>query len=159
VNLGTPRSHQPKDVFHYLNEFLTDPRVIDLPWINRQFLVRGFIVPSRYRQSAELYRRLWTEDGSPLLVHGKAVEQKLQIALGPNYQVVLGMRYQFPSIKEGLEKLRQENVEEIVIVPLFPQYASATTGSVHQQVMKFLQTWQIIKINFHQSLLRSSFTY
>ena len=144
VNLGTPRSHKPKDVFRYLNEFLTDPRVIDIPWLQRQFLVRGFIVPSRYRQSAELYRRLWTENGSPLLVHGQAVEQKLQLSLGSDYHVVLAMRYQSPSIGEGLEKLRQKNVDEIVILPLFPQYASATTGSVHQKVMESLQTWQII---------------
>lgn len=144
VNLGTPLSHRPVDVFRYLNEFLTDPRVIDTPWLQRQLLVRGIIVPTRYRQSAEQYRRLWLEEGSPLLVHGRAVEQKLQLALGTTYQVVLAMRYQTPSILEGLEKLKQEQVEEIMILPLFPQYASATTGSVHQKVMQSLQNWQVI---------------
>ncbi len=144
VNLGTPRSHQPTDVFRYLNEFLTDPRVIDLPWLRRHFLVRGIIVPFRYKQSAEQYRRVWTEKGSPLLAHGQSVQEKLQLVLGSSYQVVLAMRYQLPTILEGLEKLRQEMVEEIIILPLFPQYASATTGSVHQQVMKSLQTWEVI---------------
>lgn len=144
VNLGTPSSHKPSDVFHYLNEFLTDPRVIDIPWLQRQFLVRGMIVPFRYKESAKQYRRLWTEKGSPLLVHGETLQQKLQFALGANYHVVLAMRYQSPNIFEGLEKLRQAQVEEIIILPLFPQYASATTGSVHQKVMESLQNWQII---------------
>lgn len=144
VNLGTPRSYKPFDVFRYLNEFLTDSRVIDSPWLKRQLLVRGVIVPSRYRQSAEQYRHLWTEEGSPLLFHGQAVEKKLQDALGPTFKVVLAMRYQFPSIQEGLKRLQQEQVEEITILPLFPQYASATTGSVHQKVMETLQTWQVI---------------
>lgn len=144
VNLGTPLSYQPKDVFRYLNEFLTDPRVIDFPWLKRHLFVRGFIVPTRYRQSAKQYRQLWTEEGSPLLQHGKAVQEKLQMALGPHYQVSLAMRYQFPSIQEGLEQLRAAQAEEIVIIPLFPQYASATTGSVHQKVMQHLQHWQVI---------------
>jgi protoporphyrin/coproporphyrin ferrochelatase len=144
VNLGTPRSYKPIDVFRYLNEFLTDPRVMDLPWLKRQFLVRGVIVPSRYRQSATQYRCLWTEKGSPLLVHGQAMQEKLQLALGSDFKVVLAMRYQSPSIPEGLEKLREASVDEIIILPLFPQYASATTGSVHQQVMRSLQTWEVI---------------
>jgi ferrochelatase len=144
VNLGTPRSYKRFDVFRYLNEFLTDPRVIDSPWLKRQLLVRGIIVPFRYRQSADQYRHLWTEEGSPLLFHGYTVEKKLQDALGSTFKVVLAMRYQFPSIREGLKRLQQAQVEEITILPLFPQYASATTGSVHQKVMQTLQTWQVI---------------
>lgn len=143
VNLGTPKSSHPSSVFHYLNEFLTDGRVIDLPWLQRQFLVRGCIVPLRYRQSAKLYQRLWTAQGSPLMVHGRSVESKLQEALGESYHVVLAMRYQSPSIREGLEKLKKEMVDEILILPLFPQYASSTTGSVHQMVMKSIQHWLI----------------
>ena len=144
VNLGTPDSHKPFDVFRYLIEFLTDPRVIDLSWLKRQLLVRGMIVPSRFRQSSEQYRHIWTEKGSPLLVHGQAIQEKLQEILGPQFSVVLAMRYQSPSIKAGLEKLRQDQVEEITILPLFPQYSSATTGSVHQKVMQSLQTWDVI---------------
>jgi protoporphyrin/coproporphyrin ferrochelatase len=149
VNLGTPRSYKPSAVFRYLNEFLTDGRVIDLPWIQRQLLVRGLIVPFRFRQSSEQYRRLWTERGSPLLFHGQEVEKKLQEALGSSYQVVLAMRYQQPSIEKGLEFLKNSKVEEIIILPMFPQYASATTGSVHEKVMKLVQKWHNIpKLTF-----------
>ncbi len=144
VNLGTPKSPSPIDVFHYLNEFLTDGRVIDLPWLQRQFLVRVGIVPFRFRQSAEQYRQLWTEQGSPLMVHGKAVREKVQEKLGKNFKVVLAMRYQEPSIDDALEMLRLEGVDELVIVPMFPQYASATTGSVHQKVMENIARWPII---------------
>lgn len=143
VNLGTPKSPSPGAVFRYLNEFLTDERVIDEPWLKRQLLVRGLIVPFRFIQSTKLYQKLWTPEGSPLLVHGKEVEKKLQEALGESYRVVLSMRYQFPSIEEGLEKLKKEQVEEIFIFPLFPQYASSTTGSVHQKVMGTLRNWEV----------------
>lgn len=144
VNLGTPKSPQPRDVFRYLNEFLTDKRVINLPWLRRQCLVRGVIVPSRYKQSAKQYQSLWTKEGSPLLVHSQAVRQKLQESLGKEYTVSLAMRYQSPSILEGLQQLKQEEVDELVVLPLFPQYASATTGSVLQKVMQHLQTWEVI---------------
>jgi ferrochelatase len=143
INLGTPLSPRPKDVFRYLIEFLTDGRVIDTPWLKRQLLVRGAIVPSRYKQSVEQYQRLWTKEGSPLLLHGQRVREKLQQALGESYQVVLAMRYQIPSIAEGLEKLKCEQIEDLIILPLFPQYASATTGSVYQKIMQCLQNWTI----------------
>ena len=152
VNLGTPRSYKKGDVFHYLNEFLTDKRVLDFNWIKRQFLTRCVIVPFRYKQSAELYRQLWTAEGSPLLVHGETVSNKLQDVLGDQYKVVLAMRYQYPSISDGLEILRKALVEEIIIFPLFPQYSSATTGSVHQKVMECVKEWETIpKMNFVNS--------
>src|SRR5438105_3629862 len=96
VNLGTPNSYRPIDVFRYLNEFLTDSRVIDLPWLKRQLLVRGMIVPFRFKQSAAFYQQLWTEAGSPLLLHGKNVQSKLQQALGDSFHISLAMRYQNP---------------------------------------------------------------
>lgn len=152
VNLGTPDSHSKADVFRYLNEFLTDGRVIDFPWLRRQLLVRGIIVPFRYRQSAKLYRHLWTEEGSPLLVYGKAVQEKLQTSLGDQFKVSLAMRYQNPSISSGLEELKQARVKELIIFPLFPQYASATTGSVHQKVMEHVKNWEVIpKLTFINS--------
>ena len=144
VNLGTPNSHKPSDVFHYLNEFLTDKRVLDFNWFKRQLLVRGFIVPLRYRNSAKLYRQLWTGEGAPLLIHGKAVTAKLQDALGEQYKVVLAMRYQNPSIPDGLEELIKAQVEEIIVFPLFPQYSSSTTGSVHQKVMESVKNSEVI---------------
>lgn len=144
VNLGTPRSAAPKHVFHYLNEFLTDGRVIDVPWLWRQVLVRGLIVPRRFRNSAATYAKVWTEEGSPLLVYGKAVCSKLQHTLGDDYVVKLAMRYQEPSIPSVLEELESLALSHLVILPLFPQYASATTGSVHQKVMECLSKWRII---------------
>ncbi|MBA3958268.1 MAG: ferrochelatase [Parachlamydiaceae bacterium] len=144
VNLGTPRSPKNKDVFRYLIEFLTDARVIDLPWWKRQLLVRGLIVPSRYRQSAKAYQAIWTKEGSPLLVYGQKVEAALQEALGENFCVKLAMRYQEPSIPDGIKALMEQNVEQLIVLPLFPQYASATTGSVHQRVLEELRSFEVI---------------
>ncbi len=142
VNLGTPDSPKPGDVKRYLTEFLTDGRVVDLPYVQRQLLVRGVIIPKRYKISAKLYESIWTKEGSPLLIYGKKVETLLQEKLGEGYKVKLAMRYQNPSIEEGLEALRE--VDKLIIFPMFPQYASATTGSVHQKVFKILSKWKVI---------------
>ncbi len=139
VNLGTPDSPHPKDVHRYLIEFLTDGRVIDLPWWKRQLLVRTLIVPKRYRQSAASYKSIWTDEGSPLMLYGRKLQTLLQHKLGPSYHVELGMRYQNPSIRSALASLSRYHLEEIIILPLFPHYASATTGSVHQKVMEELK--------------------
>lgn len=142
ANLGTPLSCTPTDVRHYLTEFLTDSRVIDLPYFWRQLLVRGWIVPRRYRTSAKLYQQIWTSEGSPLLVHGKNVKKHLQDRLGPTFLVALGMRYQFPSLQEALQQL--SSCQQLVILPLFPQYASSTTGSLLQRTMELLQAKEVI---------------
>ncbi|WP_316358057.1 ferrochelatase [Candidatus Neptunichlamydia sp. REUL1] len=142
VNLGTPSTPSPRDVKRYLTEFLTDGRVIDLPPVQRNLLVRGIIIPKRYRQSAALYKSIWEKEGSPLLIHGKKVEGLLQKRLGEDYRVRLAMRYQSPSIEEGLKALM--GCQKLVIFPMFPQYASATTGSVHQKVFEILSKWAII---------------
>lgn len=144
VNLGTPHSPSQKDVHRYLNEFLTDGRVITVPWLWRQILVRGFIVPKRYRQSAATYTKVWTDEGSPLLTYGRSLAQKLQDKLGDAFCVELAMRYQTPSISTALQKFEAMGLEHLVILPLFPQYASATTGSVHQKVMQEISEWEII---------------
>lgn len=141
INLGTPSSSSPKDVERYLTEFLTDKRVIDLPFIQRQILVRGLIVPRRYKTSAASYAAIWQEQGSPLLVHTLCLKEKLQEALGKDFLVEIAMRYQKPSIESSLEYLRQQGVEEILILPLFPQYASATVGSIYQKVFAIMQNW------------------
>lgn len=142
VNLGTPDSADPADVRKYLIEFLTDGRVIDFPWLKRQILVRGVIVPKRYKDSAANYARIWTPEGSPIKIYGNKVKSLLQESLGEAYQVELAMRYQNPSIKDTLKKFK--GISELVVIPLFPQYASATTGSVHQKVMEELLQWQTI---------------
>lgn len=142
VNLGTPDSPDPSDVKRYLHEFLTDGRVIDLPWLQRQLLTRAVIVPRRYRESAANYREIWRKEGSPLMIYGLSAAEKLQERLGEGFRVELAMRYREPSIAKGLEKLSRS--DEIVILPLFPQYASATTGSIHQRVMEVVSAWQTI---------------
>ncbi len=144
VNLGTPDSPSPKDVRRYLIEFLTDERVIDLPWLKRQFLVRWVIVPKRYQNSARSYSEIWTKEGSPLMIHGNRVKKALQDELGGDFIVELAMRYQNPSIAVGLESLRKQNLDQLIIIPLFPQYASATTGSIYQKVMEIIKKWQIV---------------
>ncbi len=144
VNLGTPDSPSVSDVRRYLDEFLMDERVIDINAVGRTFLVKGIIVPFRGPKSAKTYQKVWTENGSPLLFYSVRAAELLQKKLGDGYCVALGMRYQNPSIASALEKLKAAGVKSIKVIPLFPQYASATTGSVHQKVMELLSKWQTI---------------
>ncbi len=144
MNLGTPDSPSTSDVRKYLNEFLMDERVIDINPVGRALLVKGVIVPFRGPKSAKIYKEIWTEEGSPLLIYGEKVRAEIAKRLGDEYVVELAMRYQSPSIPDALERLRQAKVDSIKIVPLFPQYASASTGSVHQLVMEVLSKWQAI---------------
>ncbi|MFK7937602.1 MAG: ferrochelatase [Saprospiraceae bacterium] len=139
VNLGTPDAPSRGAVYRYLKQFLLDPRVIDYPWLPRNLLVRGIIAPFRSGSSAKLYQQLWTPEGSPLKVYGEQVAAGVQNHLGEEYVVELAMRYQSPSIESAVEKLIQAKVGEIVVFPMFPQYASATTGSVHDEVMRILR--------------------
>lgn len=144
VNLGTPDSYQTKDVRKYLIEFLTDGRVIDIPAFPRQLLVRGIIGPFRSPKSAKIYKEVWTDEGSPLLVISEKLRDLVAAELGEDYQVELAMRYQSPSVESVLERFKGKPFKKIKIIPLFPQYASATTGSVHQEVMRVLSRWQTI---------------
>jgi ferrochelatase len=139
VNLGTPDAPDRPAVYRYLKQFLLDPRVIDTPWLSRNLLVRGIIAPFRSANSSKLYQKLWTENGSPLKYYGDQVTKGLRVLLGENYAVELAMRYQNPSIESGIEKLLQQQVAEITVFPMFPQYASASTGSVYEEVMRVLQ--------------------
>ncbi len=144
VNLGTPDSPSVKDVRIYLREFLNDPRVIDIPAIARFFVVNFIIVPFRAPKSAKIYKELWTENGSPILFYGRSVQKKLKQALGDNFDVELAMRYQNPGLDEVLTQTEKKNYEKIIIFPLFPQYASATTGSIIEKTMKIISKWFII---------------
>ncbi|MEM9324989.1 MAG: ferrochelatase [Bacteroidota bacterium] len=144
VNLGTPDSTSVPDVRKYLREFLMDGRVIDIPGLPRWLLVNLIIAPFRAPKSAAEYRKLFTERGSPLKYYTEDVTELLREALDNGYQVEYAMRYQSPSIEEGLEKLREAKVHSIHVIPLFPQYASATTGSVIDKVMEIVRGWQII---------------
>jgi len=144
VNLGTPDSTSVPDVRKYLREFLSDKRVIDIPDVPRWMLVNLIIAPFRAPKSAAEYRKLFTERGSPLKYYTEDLLDPLRKILGDDYAVEYAMRYQSPSIAEGLEKLKSVNVHSIHVIPLFPQYASATTGSVIDKVMEIVKEWQII---------------
>ncbi|MBP7274411.1 MAG: ferrochelatase [Saprospiraceae bacterium] len=144
VNLGTPDTPTRKDVYRYLQQFLLDERVIDVNPLWRNILVRGIIVPFRSGKSAKLYQKLWTAEGSPLKYYGELLVREVQRIIGDNYVVTLGMRYQSPSIERAIETLLSHNVSSIKVIPLFPQYASATTGSVHEEVMRILSKKQAI---------------
>lgn len=130
VNLGTPESPEVADVRRYLREFLSDPRVIDINPVGRWLLLNLIILPLRPARSAEAYRKVWTDQGSPLLVHGKALTEAIAERLQDHDVVVeLAMRYGSPSIEHGLNRLREAGCDRIVAVPLYPQYASSSTGS------------------------------
>ncbi len=144
VNLGTPDSTSVPHVRKYLREFLMDKRVIDIPAFPRWLLVNLIIALFRAPKSAKEYEKLWEERGSPLKFYGEDLRDLVQEALGPDYLVALGMRYQSPSIESALKKLMAKNVSQIVVLPLFPQYASATNGSVVDKVMEITSKWQII---------------
>ncbi len=145
VNLGTPDSTATPDVRKYLREFLMDKRVIDIPFISRWLLVNLIIAPFRAPKSGKEYKKLWEERGSPLKFYGEDLAAILHSKLEHDgYIVKLAMRYQEPSIQDGLDYLKAQKVEQLIILPLFPQYASASTGSIHDKVMEIVSTWQLI---------------
>jgi ferrochelatase len=144
VNLGTPESTSIADIRKYLNEFLSDPRVIDIPWLYRFLLLQLIILPTRPKRISAYYKRIWLKEGSPLMVYSKHVQEKLQSELGSKYIVELAMRYGDLSIEKALNKLKGQNLQSIFIIPLFPQYASASTASVIEKVMAIVKKWQVI---------------
>ena len=144
VNLGTPDSPETADVRKYLGEFLMDERVIDINAVSRALLIKGIIVPFRGPKSAKSYKEIWTQEGSPLMVYTVKATELLKQRLGDEYHVEMAMRYQSPSVQSALDKLRAAQVTSIQVVPLFPQYASASTGSVQQKVMEIVSKWQAI---------------
>jgi ferrochelatase len=128
VNLGSPDSTETKDVKSYLKEFLMDGRVIDLPKWFRTFLVKGIILNTRPKKSAKAYRKIWWKDGSPLIVLTERLQEKIQKKV--SIPVSIAMRYRNPSIHFGLEKLVKKGVNEVLLVPLYPQFAMATTETI-----------------------------
>ncbi len=142
INLGTPDQDSIPAVKKYLREFLTDKRVIDLPALLRYILVYFFILPFRTKKSAHAYQMIWTTQGSPLLFHHQNLARQLQIELGSDIKVVLGMRYGSPSITSALNQLR--DCQSITILPLYPQYSSAATGSSIEELMRIITTWEVI---------------
>ncbi|MEE8498246.1 MAG: ferrochelatase [Acidimicrobiia bacterium] len=144
LQLGTPDSPSTKDVRRFLAEFLSDPRVMDVPTPIRWLLLNTVILPFRPRRAAEAYRKIWSGDGSPLLVHTEALAREIQERLGDGYLVEIGMRYGSPSITDALARLIATDISEIRVLPLFPQYASSAGGSALVRTMELLSEHQNI---------------
>jgi ferrochelatase len=140
--LGTPDSPDVLSVRSYLKEFLSDPRIIEVPKIIWWFVLNIFILNFRSFNSARLYKSIWTDGGSPLLVNCIKIKEKIQKSLPSNYQVALGMRYGNPSIKSALNELKEANCRDIEIITLFPHYSATTVGSIFDAVSTEIKSWR-----------------
>ena len=140
--LGTPDSPDVLSVRRYLKEFLSDPRIIEVPKIIWWFVLNIFILNFRSFNSARLYKSIWTEGGSPLLVNCIKIREKVQKSLPSNYQVALGMRYGNPSIKSALNELKEANCRDIEVITLFPHYSATTVGSIFDAVSTEIKSWR-----------------
>jgi ferrochelatase len=132
LNLGTPESPSTKDVRAYLKQFLNDPYVIDLPAIPRKILVNGIILNTRPRKSAEAYEQIWTDRGSPLMIHTRELTEKVRTRLSPGGNgpsVKMAMRYGNPSLPDVIREFKEEGIESLVFLPLYPQYSYAASES------------------------------
>jgi len=147
IQLGTPDKPTVGSVRRYLSEFLNDPRVIDIPWLARKILVNGIIVPFRAPKSTKVYKELWNHGNgiSPLLFHTENLKSLLQDRFEEgNITIEFAMRYQNPSMDSVLSRMQKENYDKIIILPLFPQYASASTGSAIEKAMSIIKNWWVI---------------
>ena len=146
VNLGTPDDPSTRSVRRYLAEFLWDPRVIEMPRALWWLILHGVILRVRPRRSAHAYQKIWTEHGSPLLIESRglaaALGARLAAQFGERVVVDLAMSYGRPSIREALEGFRQRNVQRLIVLPLYPQYSSTTTGTVFERVTRELSRWR-----------------
>jgi protoporphyrin/coproporphyrin ferrochelatase len=136
AQLGTPAAPTAKALRPYLRQFLSDPRVIDLPrwkWLPILYL---FILTRRPARSAALYKRVWTPEGSPLMLHSRAQTEGLQQRLGDAYRVILGMRYGQPSIEAAMGQFAAEGIGRVLVFPMFPQFSCTTTGSIYDAVYR-----------------------
>ena len=140
INLGTPDSFSESDVRDFLSALLSDPYVITLPKLWRDLLVQKIILPKRIKKTAAAYQKIWTSEGSPLLVNSVALAQALQKKLGEEFVVALGMRYKNPSIEHAIKILLEKQCKKLMVLPLFPQYAEATTASALKLFVRFAHT-------------------
>lgn len=148
INVGTPDEPKVKAVRRYLSEFLNDRRVIDIPLVLQKILVNLIIVPFRAPKSTKLYQRLWTEKGSPLLYFSESAQAGLQQKLGAKADVFMAMRYGNPSVGKALASIQKGNYDRLVVLPMFPQYASSTSGTAVQAVIDEIRKWNSIP-EFH----------
>lgn len=148
VNLGTPASTATADVRRYLNDFLMDPYVLDTPWPLRRAIVSGFILPFRPARSAEAYEKIWDHagsgTGSPLLHYSRKLESAVRETL--ECPVELAMRYGDPSLNSAVNTLQEQGVDELLLVPLYPQFADSTCGTTVRAVKKLIPTWMKLHV-------------
>tara|TARA_A100001011_G_scaffold97822_1_gene102959 strand:+ start:37 stop:762 length:726 start_codon:yes stop_codon:yes gene_type:complete len=147
TNLGTPDAPNRKELKVYLNQFLSDPRVIELPKILWQILLKLVILQVRPSKSAEAYKQIWTDKGSPLLDIANRQLSKIQSSFSSKSENIVfevGMRYGNPSIPNALLKLQKKQVRRLLVLPMYPQYCAATTGSTFDEVTNVLQKWRWI---------------
>jgi len=148
VNLGTPDAPTTQAVRRYLAEFLSDPRVVAIPRFLWQIILHGIVLRTRPKRSAAAYQSIWTDEGSPLLTISKrqaaAIETNLRPRLKGKVSFALGMRYGNPSIASALAQLRRQNIQRLLVLPLYPQYSATTTASIFDAVTNELQRWRWI---------------
>jgi ferrochelatase len=148
-NLGTPDKPDSRSVRRYLRQFLGDRRVLDMNPVGRWALLNLIILPLRPRKSAAAYRKVWTDRGSPLLLHSMDLVSAVRHKLGSGWAVELGMRYQSPSMAGALERLRRAGADRIVVFPLYPQYAASTTGSTVAEALRLAaEPWAPPSLSF-----------
>ncbi|MGL1959529.1 MAG: ferrochelatase [Colwellia sp.] len=148
ANLGSPEQPTPKALRYYLREFLSDPRVVEIPRLLWMIILHGVVLRVRPKKSAKLYQRIWTAQGSPLVVISQAqkykIAEKLNAQYGEQVVVDIAMRYGKPSISEILQNFQQLGVNNLIVLPLYPQYAGPTTGSVFDAISLELQQWRYV---------------
>jgi ferrochelatase len=152
TNLGSPDEPKAKALKVYLREFLSDPRVVEIPRLIWLFILNGIILNIRPKKSAKLYEKVWLKDGSPLVSMAESQTKKIADLIAQRfpdtekqtYHVEVAMRYGNPSIKDVLTKLQNDNINDIILLPLYPQYASPTTGSTFDALSKVLQKWRFV---------------
>jgi len=148
TNLGTPEAPTAAGLRAFLREFLSDPRVVEIPRVVWMIILHGIILRVRPKKSAALYKSVWTDEGSPLMVISKQQEVKIRQSLtekyGDDVTLALAMRYGEPTIEKALNSFQESGVNDIVILPLYPQYSGPTTASTFDAVVKTIQKWRWI---------------
>ncbi len=149
INIGTPDKPEKKAVKKYLTEFLNDKYVIDIPWLLRKILVNLIIIPFRVKNSTSLYQKLWTDKGSALLYYQNSLVSKLNKKYGSEFEVFSAMRYGNPSLEKILKHIQSKGYQDLIVYPMYPQYATSTTLSTRQRVEHLLEKNKIqIKLRF-----------
>ena len=148
VNLGTPDKPTPSALRRYLAEFLSDPRVVEIPRLIWLPILYGLILTRRPKKSAALYQSVWQEQGSPLMIHSlqqqAALQKEMAIRFRGKVRIELAMRYGSPSIKSGMNTLKERGARRILVLPLYPQYSATTTATTYEAVFKVLKKWRWI---------------